>query len=160
MYFIKCSNSATYVSSGEKYIRCKKTGEHCPFQKYCSIKKNYELVPDAEKCIYNPKNCKVEEKVLVVDKKIKEDKKVIVEKSIENVEKQIEIKTELPTEEKDNKNDTTEKDKYLSGGLEETIGNLYIVGEKNDMQDSFLEEKEENRKDKKEVKDYDSNSKS
>jgi hypothetical protein len=157
MYFIKCSNSAIYVSSGEKYIRCKRNGEPCPFQRYCSIKRNYELVPDAEKCIYNPKNCKVEKDNSSKEKKVKVEKKVEVEKPIEKtelVEDKVETKTELSTEEKNNEKEVVSNDEYLSGGLEDLEGHLFIVGEE-DTQDFSLEEKEEN---KKEVKDYDSNS--
>jgi len=56
MYFVKCSNSILFVHGGEKYIKCKITGDICCFQRYCLEKKNFELAPSANNCKYNPKN--------------------------------------------------------------------------------------------------------
>ncbi|MCK9577124.1 MAG: hypothetical protein M0R51_14565 [Clostridia bacterium] len=59
MNFIKCENSTLYIASnGDRYIKCKKTGDACFYQRYCSKKRNFELTIKAENCKLNPKNYK------------------------------------------------------------------------------------------------------
>ena len=70
MFFIKCDNAVFKVDGNQKCIKCKKTGEPCCFQHYCPQKKNFELLPSAETCKYNPKNeIKTDNEILFVDTK-------------------------------------------------------------------------------------------
>lgn len=109
MYFIKCENSTLYVASnGDKYIKCKKTGEGCLCQRYCPEKRNFELTPNAENCKLNPKNYK-EEKVIepkiekISYKKITKPAPIVEAKQepiVKAEELEIYIKQEEITEEK------------------------------------------------------------
>lgn len=169
MYFIKCANSTLYVAvNGERYIKCKKTGEVCCCQRYCPVKRNFELTPNAENCKLNPKNCKEVEKPIIVPiianveklvykKPTKKSPSIEIEKELEKADIKQEIIVEvveepiINKEECDNLKEKETTEEISEEKMEEIFEELGIL----DLSEDFDKTNKQDKKSEKTKKELD-----